>query len=100
MPTSHLPQMTTSHSQTPFTISDHRRDENPEIIYRIIIKFKNNLYKETKHILPINIQRNHLSQYLPVILLDGDLNKQNYTLNPTDEVGNRRSSLISTMKPH
>ena len=73
------------------TISDDHPDENREIICRIIPIMKNNVFKETRHILPINIYRNHLSHYLPVILLDGDLNNQNYTITLTDEVGNRRS---------
>ena len=88
MATSHLPQMTTSHSLTPLTISDDRPDGNREIFCRIILNLKNNVFKETKHILPINIHRNHLSHYLPAILLDGDLNNQNYTFTLTDEVGN------------
>ena len=70
MATSHLPQMTTSHSLTPFTISNDCPDENRDIFYRIIINLKNNIFKETKHILPINIHRNHLSHYLLVILID------------------------------
>ena len=91
MATSHLTKMTTSHSLTPFTISNDCPDENSKIIYRIILKLKNNLFKETKHILPIKIHRNHLSHFLPVILLDRDLNIQNYTFTLAVEVGNRRS---------
>ena len=91
MATSHLTQMTNSHSLTPFTISDDCPDENREIVNRIILNLKNNLFKETKHILQIDINRNPLSHYLAVILLDRDLNNQNYTFTLTDEAGNRRS---------
>ena len=91
MATSHTPQMTTSHSSIPFTISNDCPHDNREIIYRIIINLKNNLFKETKHAQPINIHRNNLSHYLPVILLDRDLNNQNYTFTLNDEAENRKS---------
>ena len=71
--------MTTSHSLVPFTISEDCPVEKREIIYKIIIYLKNNLFKETKYIQPNNIHRNHLSHYLPLILLDRDLNNQSYT---------------------
>ena len=52
---------------------------------------KNNLFKETKQIQQINIHRNHLAPYIPVILLDGDQHNKFYTITLTDEKGNRRS---------
>ena len=61
MATSHSQQqMTASQILTPFTIANDCTDENREIIQRIIINWKNNIFKETKHIQPINIHRNHL----------------------------------------
>ena len=52
---------------------------------------KNILFKETKHIQQINVHRNHLAHYLPVILLDkGQLNKH-YRFTLTDENGNRKT---------
>ena len=98
MATSHQTKMTNSHFLTPFTIASDCPQENREIIYRIIINLKNNLFKETKHIQQINIHRNHLAPYLPVILLDRDqLNKHSkFTL--TDEKGNRKNSINSRMK--
>ena len=51
---------------------------------------KNNLFKETKHIQQINIYRNHLVHYLPVILLDRDKYNKNYTFTLTDEKGKKR----------
>ena len=51
---------------------------------------KNNLFKETKHIQQINILRNHLAHYLPVILLDKDQLNKHYTFILTDEKGNRK----------
>ena len=83
--------MTNSLSLIPFTIDDDCPDENREIIHRIITNLKNNLFNETKYIIPINIHRNHLSHYLTVILLDRDLNNQNFTFTITDVVGNRKS---------
>ena len=65
--------------------------ENREIIYRIIINLKNNIFKETKHIQQINIHRNHLAHYLPVILLDRDQLNKHFTFTLTDEKGNRKT---------
>ena len=90
MTTSHQTQMTTSHFLTPFTIASDCPQENLEIIYRILISLKNNLFKETKHIQQINIHRNHLAHYLPVILLDRDQLNNHYTFTLTDEKGNRK----------
>ena len=87
MATSFLPQMTNSHSLIPFAIDNDCPDENSEIIHKIIINLKINLFKERKHIVPFNVQRNHLSHYLPVILLERYLNNQNYT---HSEVGNKK----------
>ena len=90
MATSHQTQMTTSHFLTQFTTASDCPQENRKIIHRIIINLKNNLFKETKHIQQINIHRNHLAHYLPVILLDRDqLNKHN-TFILIDEKGNRK----------
>ena len=83
--------MTNSLSLIPFAIDDDCPDENREIIHRIITNLKNNLFNETKYIIPINIHRNHLSHYLTVILLDRDQNNQNFTFTITDVVGNRKS---------
>ena len=52
---------------------------------------KNNLFKETKHIQQINIHRNHLAHYQPVILLDRDQYNKHYTFTLTDEQGNRKT---------
>ena len=51
---------------------------------------KNNLFKETKHIQQININRNHLVHYLPVILLERDQDNKHYTFTLTDEKGNKK----------
>ena len=83
--------MTTSHFLTPFTIASDFPQENREIIYRIIINLKNNLFEETKNILQFNIHRNHLARYIPVILLDRDQLHKNYTFTLTDEKRNRKS---------
>ena len=99
MATSHQPQMTASHFLTPFTIASDCPQENREIIYRIIINLKNNLFKETKHKQQINFHRNHLAHYIPSILLDrGQLNKH-YTFTLTDEKG-KKHSITSRMKQH
>ena len=90
MATSHQTQMTTSQFLTPFTIANDCPKENREIIYRIIINLKNNLFKETKHIQKINIVRNHLAHYLPVILLDRDQLNRHYAFTLTDKKGNRK----------
>ena len=78
------------HILTPFTIANDCPQENRETIYRIIINLKNNLFKETEHIQQINIHRNHLAHYLPVILLDNDKLNKHYTFVLTDENGNKR----------
>ena len=83
-------QMTTSHFLTPFTIASDCPKENREIIYRIKINLKNNLFKETKHIQQIHNHRNHLAYYLPVILLDRDQLNKHYTFTLTDEKGKRK----------
>ena len=67
MDTNYQPQSITNHFLTPFTIASDCPQENRKIMYRIIINLKNNLFKETKHIQQINIHRNHLAHYLPVI---------------------------------
>ena len=90
MATSYQTQMTTSYFLTPFTIARDCPKENRENIYRIIIILKNNLFKETKHIQQINIHRNHLAHYLPLILLNRDQLNKHYTFTLTDENGNRK----------
>ena len=91
MDTNYQSPSITNHFLTPFTIASDCPQENREIIYRIIINLKNNFFKETKHIQQINIHRNHLAQYLPVILLDRDQLNKNYTFILTDEKGNRKT---------
>ena len=91
MDTNHQPQSITNHFLTPFTIASDCPQENREIIYRIIINLKNNLFKETKHIQQINIHRNHLAHYLPVTLLDKDQLNKHYTFILTEEKGNRKT---------
>ena len=90
MDTNHQPQSITNHFLTPFTIASDCPQENREIIYRIIINLKNNLFKEIKHIQQINIHRSHLANYLPVILLDRDQLNKRYTFTLTDEKGSRK----------
>ena len=51
---------------------------------------KNNLFKETKHIQQINIHRNHLVHFLPVILLDRDQHNKHYAFTLTDEKGDKK----------
>ena len=80
-------QTNTSNFLTPFTIINDCPQGNREIIYRIIINLKYNFFKETKHIQQINIHRNHLVHYLPVILLDRDQYNKHYTFTLTDEKG-------------
>ena len=91
MDTNHQPQSTTNHFLTPFTFASDCPQENREIIYRIIINLKNNLFKEKKHMQQINIHRNHLAHYLPVMLLDRDQLNKHYTFILTDETGNRKT---------
>ena len=83
-------QTSTKQFLIPFTIASDCPQENRETIYRIIINLKNNLLKETKHIQQINIHRNHLAHYLPVILLDKDNLNKHYTFTLTDEKGNKK----------
>ena len=91
MATNYEVQTSTNQFLIPFTIASNCPQENREIIYRIIINLKNNLLKETKHIQQINIHRNHLAHYLPVILMDRDQYNKHYTFALTDEQGNRRT---------
>ena len=90
----------TSNFLIPFTIANDCPQENREIIYRIIINLKNNLFKETKHIQQTNIHRNQLVHYLPVILLDRDQHNKHYAFTLTDEKEIKRYFLISKMKHH
>ena len=83
-------QTSTSNFSIPFTIANDCPQGNREIIYRIVINLKNNFFKETKHIQQINIHRNHLVHYLPVILLDRDQYNKHYTFILTDEKGNKK----------
>ena len=91
MDNNHQPQSITNHFLTPFTIASDCPQENREIIYRTIINLKNNFFKERKHIQQINIHRNRLAHYLPVILLDRDQNGKHYTFTLTDENGNKKT---------
>ena len=83
-------QTYTSNVLIPFTIANDCPQENREIIYRIIINLKNNLFKGTKHIQQINIHRNHLVHYLPVILLDRNQHNKHYAFTLTDEKGDKK----------
>ena len=83
-------QTYTSNFLIPFTIANDCPQENREIIYRIKINLKNNLFKETKHIQQTNIHRNHLVHYLPVILLDRDQHNKHYAFTLTDEKGDKK----------
>ena len=76
---------------TPFTIANDCPQENTELIYRIILNLKRNLFKETDHIQQIKINRNHLTHYLPVILLNSDRYNRNYTFVLTNENNKRRN---------
>ena len=84
MDTNHQPQSITNLFLTPFTIASDCPQENRQISYRIIISLKRNLFKETKHIQQININRNHL-------VLDRDQLNKHYTFTLTDEKGNRKT---------
>ena len=86
----HNEQTYTSNFLIPFTIANDCPQENREIIYKIIINLKNNLFKETKHIQQNNIHRNHLVHYLPVILLDRDQHNKHYAFTLTDEKGDKK----------
>ena len=76
---------------TPFVIANDCPQENTELIYRIILNLKRNLFKETDHIQQIKINHNHLTHYLPVILLNSDRYNRNYTFVLTNENNNRRT---------
>ena len=76
---------------TPFVIANDCPQENTELIYRIILNLKRNLFKETDHIQQIKINRNHLTHYLPVILLNSDRYNRNCTFVLTNENNNRRT---------
>ena len=91
MASSHQTQMTTSYFLKSFTIASDCQQENNEILYRIIISLRNNLFKESKHIQQIYIHRNHVAHYLPVLLLDRDQLIKYYTFTLTDEKGNRKT---------
>ena len=101
MDNNHQSQSITNHFLTLFTIASDYPQENSEIIYRIIINLKNNLFKETKHVQQINIHRNHLAHYLPVILLDRDQLNKHYIFILTDKKKEiEKRSIISKMKQH
>ena len=82
MATSRQTQMTTNHFLTPLTIASDCPQEYREIIHRMIINLKNNLFKETKHNQQIHIHRNPLAHYLPAILLDRDQLNKHYNIHP------------------
>ena len=84
-------QSNSTNNLIPFTIAHDCPQDNKEIIYRIIINLKNNLFKNTDHIQQIKIHRNHLTHYLPVILLDSDRLNKHYAFLLTNENGNRRT---------
>ena len=76
---------------TPFVIANDCPQEYTELIYRIILNLKRNLFKETDHIQQIKTNRNHLTHYLPVILLNSDRYNRNYTFVLTNENNKRRT---------
>ena len=88
---SYLQQTNTNNFLTPFTISDDCLLENREIIHKILINLKNNLFKETKHIQQISFHRNYLADYLPVILLGRDQLNKHYIFTLTDETRNKKA---------
>ena len=91
MASSYLQQTNTNNFLTPFTISDDCPLENRETIHKILINLKNNFFKETKHIQQINIHRNHLAHYLPVIPLGRDQLNKHYIFTLTDETRNKKT---------
>ena len=84
-------QLNHNNELTPFTIANDCPQENTELIYRIILNLKRNLFKETDHIQQIKTNRNHLTHYLPVILLNSDRYNRNYTFVLTNENNKRRT---------
>ena len=84
-------QSNNNNELTPFVIANDCPQENIELIYRMILNLKRNLFKETDHIQQIKINRNHLTHYLPVILLNSDRYNRNYTFVLTNENNNRRT---------
>ena len=91
MASSYLQQTNINNFLIPFTISDDCPLENRETIQKILINLKNNFFKETKHIQQINIHRNHLAHYLPVILLGRDQLNKHYIFTLTDETRNKKT---------
>ena len=91
MASSYLLQTNINNFLIPFTISDDCPLENRETIQKILIILKNNFFKETKHIQQINIHRNHLAHYLPVILLGRDQLNKHYIFTLTDETRNKKT---------
>ena len=91
MASSYLQQTNTNNFLTPFTISDDCPLENRKTIHKILKNLKNNFFKETKHIQQINIHRNHLAHYLPVILLGRDQLNKHYIFTLTDETRNKKT---------
>ena len=84
-------QLDHNNELTPFTIANDCPQENTELIYRIILNLKRNLFKETDHIQQIKTNRNHLTHYIPVILLNSDRYNRNYTFVLTNENNKRRT---------
>ena len=91
MASSYLQQTNANNCLIPFSISDDCLLENRETIQRILINLKNNFFKETKHIQQISIHRNHLADYLPVILLGRDQLNKHYIFTLTDETKNKKT---------
>ena len=84
-------QLNHNNELTPFTIANDCPQENTELKYRIILNLKRNLIKETDHIQQIKTNRNHLTHYLPVILLNSDRYNRNFTFVLTNENNKRRT---------
>ena len=53
----------------------------------IIINLKLNIFQETKTVQQLTLYRNHLTQYIPAILLSSDQSNKNYIFQLTDENG-------------
>ena len=84
-------QSDSTNNLIPFTIAHDCPQENAEIIYTLILNLKKNLFKETDQIQHIKINRNHLTHYLPVILLNSDRLNKNYTFVLTNENNTKRT---------
>ena len=72
---------------TLFALGPHCDDESYQLVKYISINLKLNLFKIIKHITPITIQRNHLTHYLPLTILERDQQNKHNIFSLTDENG-------------